>query len=74
MCEQFANTRRPGETMGDLAQRPRVRPRGRIPVGNVTRGRTAVGRTTVAVLAMNDPEAVKVREMLLKEGRIRLAD
>lgn len=31
-------------------------------------GRTAVGRVTVAVLAMNDPEAVEVREALLEEG------
>lgn len=31
-------------------------------------GRTAVGRVTVAVLAMNDPEAVEVRAALLEEG------
>jgi hypothetical protein len=30
-------------------------------------GRTAVGRVTIAVLAMNDPEAVEVREALLEE-------
>ena len=31
-------------------------------------GRTAVGRVTVAVLAMNDPEAVEVRAALVEEG------
>jgi hypothetical protein len=31
-------------------------------------GRTPVGRVTVAVLAMNDPEAVEVREALIDEG------
>jgi hypothetical protein len=31
-------------------------------------GRTAVGRATVVVLAMNDPEAVEVREALIDEG------
>ncbi|HTU22612.1 MAG TPA: HNH endonuclease signature motif containing protein [Gemmataceae bacterium] len=31
-------------------------------------GRTAVGRVTVAVLAMNDPEAVEVRAALVDEG------
>ena len=31
-------------------------------------GRTAVGRATVAVLAMNDPEVVEVRAALLQEG------
>jgi hypothetical protein len=31
-------------------------------------GRTAVGRVTIAVLAMNDPEAVKVRQALIDEG------
>lgn len=30
-------------------------------------GRTAVGRVTIAVLAMNDPEAVQVREALFEE-------
>ena len=32
-------------------------------------GRTAVGRVTVAVLAMNDPAVVEVRAALLEEGR-----
>jgi hypothetical protein len=31
-------------------------------------GRTAVGRVTVAVLAMNDPEVIEVRAALLEEG------
>jgi hypothetical protein len=31
-------------------------------------GRTAVGRVTVAVLAMNDPDVVEVRAALLEEG------
>jgi hypothetical protein len=31
-------------------------------------GRTAIGRATVAVLAMNAPEIVEVRESLLEEG------
>jgi hypothetical protein len=31
-------------------------------------GRTAVGRVTVAVLAMNDPAVVEVRAALLEEG------
>jgi hypothetical protein len=31
-------------------------------------GRTAVGRTTIAVLALNDPEAVEVRAALIEEG------
>jgi len=31
-------------------------------------GRTAVGRVTVAVLAMNAPEVVAVREALIEEG------
>jgi hypothetical protein len=31
-------------------------------------GRTAVGRVTVVVLALNDPEAVEVRAALLEEG------
>jgi hypothetical protein len=31
-------------------------------------GRTAVGRVTVAVLAMNDPAVVEVRAALLAEG------
>jgi hypothetical protein len=30
-------------------------------------GRTAVGRVTIAVLAMNDPDAVRVREELIDE-------
>ena len=31
-------------------------------------GKTAVGRTTVAVLAMNDPERVALRQELLAQG------
>jgi hypothetical protein len=31
-------------------------------------GRTSVGRVTVAVLAMNDPDVVEVRESLMEEG------
>jgi hypothetical protein len=31
-------------------------------------GRTAVGRVTVAVLAMNDPDAVEVRQALIDDG------
>jgi hypothetical protein len=31
-------------------------------------GLTPVGRTTIAVLALNDPEAVAVREALIEEG------
>jgi hypothetical protein len=36
-------------------------------------GRTPVGRVTVVVLAMNDPEAVEVREALIDEGLFRPA-
>ena len=42
--------------------------------GAIIAGRTAIGRTTVVVLAMNDGEAVNVREMLLNEGRLQSAD
>jgi hypothetical protein len=31
-------------------------------------GRTAIGRVTIAVLAMNDPAEVEVREALIDEG------
>jgi hypothetical protein len=31
-------------------------------------GRTAIGRVTIAVLAMNDPAVIEVREALLDEG------
>ena len=31
-------------------------------------GRTAVGRTTVEVLAMNDPERVSLRQELIEQG------
>ena len=31
-------------------------------------GRTSIGRTTVMVLEMNDPDAVMLRELLLVEG------
>ncbi len=37
-------------------------------------GLTAVGRTTIRVLAMNDPEAVAVREALLEEGQFPPAE
>jgi hypothetical protein len=36
--------------------------------GPVLVGKTPVGRTTIAVLAMNEPEAVVVREALIEEG------
>jgi hypothetical protein len=36
--------------------------------GPLVVGRTAIGRVTVAVLAMNAPEAVEVREALIEEG------
>src|SRR5262249_22546398 len=31
-------------------------------------GRTGVGRTTVVVLAMNDPDVIQVRRSLIEEG------
>jgi hypothetical protein len=31
-------------------------------------GRTAVGRVTIVVLAMNDPDVIEVREALIDEG------
>jgi hypothetical protein len=31
-------------------------------------GKTAIGRTTIAVLAMNDPAVIEVREALIDEG------
>ncbi len=37
-------------------------------VGAEVVGRTAVGRVTVAVLAINHPDAIAVRESLLREG------
>jgi 5-methylcytosine-specific restriction endonuclease McrA len=36
--------------------------------GPILVGRTAVGRTTVEVLAMNDPDRVALREELLRQG------
>jgi hypothetical protein len=36
--------------------------------GPLVVGRTAIGRVTVAVLALNAPEAVEVREALIEEG------
>jgi hypothetical protein len=36
--------------------------------GPYLRGRTAVGRVTVAVLALNDPDLVAVREVLIEQG------
>jgi len=37
-------------------------------------GKTAIGRTTVAVLAMNDPAVIEVREALIEEGLFPPAD
>ena len=37
--------------------------------GAVLIGLTAVGRTTIRVLAMNDPVMVTTREALIREGR-----
>jgi HNH endonuclease len=31
-------------------------------------GRTAIGRTTIVVLAMNDPNVIRVRRSLIEEG------
>jgi hypothetical protein len=31
-------------------------------------GRTAIGRTTIVVLAMNDPDVIRVRRSLIEEG------
>ena len=36
--------------------------------GQLVVGITPVGRTTVAVLAMNDPEPVRLRQALIEEG------
>ena len=36
--------------------------------GPVLRGKTAIGRTTIYVLAINDPSAVAVRQALIDEG------
>lgn len=36
--------------------------------GAVLRGRTAIGRTTIVVLAMNESDSIAVREALLDEG------
>jgi HNH endonuclease len=38
-------------------------------IGPLLVGRTAVGRATVAVLDMNDPDLVAVRQALIDEGR-----
>jgi hypothetical protein len=35
------------------------------------RGKTAVGRTTIAVLAMNSPDSLTVREALREEGTFK---
>ncbi len=37
-------------------------------------GRTAIGRVTIAVLAMNDPTVIEVRQALLDEGRFLPVD
>jgi hypothetical protein len=39
--------------------------------GPILVGKTAVGRTTIVVLAMNDPAVVEVREALIDEGLFR---
>jgi hypothetical protein len=31
-------------------------------------GRTAIGRTTIVALAMNDPDVIRVRRSLIEEG------
>ncbi len=36
--------------------------------GPYLRGRTAIGRTTIVVLAMNHPDVVRVRRSLIEEG------
>lgn len=38
--------------------------------GAVLQGKTATGRATIAVLSMNDPDAVAVREALIDEGEV----
>ena len=40
--------------------------------GPILAGRTAVARTTIAVLAINHPDAVAVREALIEEGAFPL--
>lgn len=40
--------------------------------GGIILGRTAIGRVTVAVLAMNEPERVALRHELIAEGRLSL--
>jgi hypothetical protein len=42
--------------------------------GPILVGRTAIGRTTVVVLAMNDPDLVAVRQSLIDEGRVPRKD
>lgn len=42
--------------------------------GAILVGRTAIGRTTIAVLNMNNPEVVKGREELIAEGLFSLSD
>ena len=37
--------------------------------GAVLIGLTAIGRTTIQVLAINDPVAVEARPILIEEGR-----
>jgi hypothetical protein len=37
--------------------------------GPIIIGRTPIGRTTVMVLALNDPDLVAVRQALIEEGR-----
>jgi hypothetical protein len=36
--------------------------------GATLRGKTAIGRATIAVLSINNPDAIAVREALMEEG------
>jgi hypothetical protein len=36
--------------------------------GATLRGKTAIGRATIAVLSINNPDAITVREALMEEG------
>ncbi len=38
--------------------------------GAVLRGKSAIGRATIAVLSINDPDAIAVREALIEEGHV----
>jgi hypothetical protein len=39
--------------------------------GTILRGTTAVGRTTIVVLDINDPDSISVRQTLSDEGMLR---